>query len=155
MLETKNNLDSPRIFRTKTLPIRESERFFQTEVHLYNFEILGSQLSRSTLSVPKNTPKILIFLTHERPSGWSGLSFHAPSHKASVFYIFNLAPDPHSNCEMTSKSAKRDFSFLTNAVVSSAYWQTLNCRPPAPGRRKPSMSLVALILHARTSTQRT
>ena len=69
MLETKSNLDRPRMLKTKTLPIKESERFFQAEVHLCNLEILRSQLSRSTLSVPRNTPKILIFLTHERPSG--------------------------------------------------------------------------------------
>ena len=144
MLETKSILDSPRMVKTKTLPIKESERLFQTEVHLSSLEILGSQLSRSTLSVPKNTPKILIFLTHERSSGWSDLSFQAPSHRASVLDLFNLAPDPRSNCEIASKSASKDFSFLT-----------LNFRPPAPGRRKPSMSLAALILHAKTSTQRT
>lgn len=36
MLETKSNLDRPRMLKTKTLPIKESERFFQAEVHLCN-----------------------------------------------------------------------------------------------------------------------
>ena len=112
ILETKSNLDNPRMFKTKTLPIKESERFFQEDTHLSSLEILGSQLSQSTLSVPKNTPNILIFFTHERSSGWSGLSFQAPSHKASVFALSSLAPEPRSKCEMASKSANSDLSFL-------------------------------------------
>lgn len=105
---------------------------------------------QSTLSVPKDTPKMLIFLTHIRPSGWSGLSY-----KASVLAQLSLAPEPHSNCEIASKTAIKDLSFLTKALVSWEYWQTLNFRPPDPGRRKPSIPLIAQALHANTSTPRT
>ena len=44
MLETKSSLDSPRMFKTRTLPIKESERFFQAEVHLSSLEILDKNL---------------------------------------------------------------------------------------------------------------
>lgn len=98
---------------------------------------------QSTLSVPKDTPKMLIFLTPIRPSGWSGLSY-----KASVLAQLSLAPEPHSNCEIASKTAIKDLSFLTKALVSWEYWQTLNFRPPDPGRRKPSIPLIAQALHA-------
>ena len=155
MLETKSSLEKPRMFKIRTFPIKETDLFFQLETHLSNLESRGSQLPRSTFTVPKTIPRILSFFTHERPSGWSDLSAQVPSHRASVLDLFNLALDPLSKSEIISKRACRDLSFFTNAVVSSAYCVTLNCNPPAPGRRKPSMSRDALILHAKTLTHKT
>ena len=63
MLETKRSLERPRIFNTRTLPINESDQFFQLEMHLSSLESLGSQLTRSTFIVPKTIPRILVFLT--------------------------------------------------------------------------------------------
>lgn len=112
MLEMNKSLDKPRMFNIRTFPIKERDLFFHTETQLSSLESLGS-----TFTDPEKMPRILVFFTHERPSGSSGLTFQAPSHKASVLALFNLAPDPFS------KRASRDFSFLTKAVVSSAYFE--------------------------------
>ena len=51
----------------RTIPMRDKERDFHGVSNFSNFDKLGSQLSRSTLSFPKTTSKTFIFLTHVKP----------------------------------------------------------------------------------------
>ena len=51
-LARNQNLLAPRILITRTFPIRDKERHFHKLILDSNFEILGSQLSGSTLTNP-------------------------------------------------------------------------------------------------------
>ena len=132
------------MFKIRTFPIKDRDRDFHRDKHLSSFDKRGSQLSRFTSTVPETTPRIFIFCTHLRPSGLSWRSFQAQSHMASVLETFSFASVPFSYKNIARKSETRERSFLTIAVVSSAYCPTLNWIPPAPGRRKPSMSVESL-----------
>ena len=74
---------------------------------------------------------------------------------ATVLERFNLAPVLCSYNEITLNKFCRECSFFKKEVVSSAYSPILKEEPKAPGKRKPSMFVEALTLHARTSTQST
>ena len=62
-LARNQNLLAPRILMTRTFPTRDKERHFHKLMLDSNFEILGSQLSGSTLTNPleNQTPQIFIF----------------------------------------------------------------------------------------------
>ena len=139
------------MFKINILPINESALVFQPKKQLSSFEILVSQLSRSTFDVPKYISRIFVFLTQVRPSGSSCRSLQALCHEGSALERFSFTREPDSNIEIILKSENKELSSLTKAVVSSAHWNSLNCSPPAPGRRKPLMSQVARILQAQTS----
>ena len=93
--ERYRSLLIPKTLIISDLPTRERERDFQRLRCFSNFSSFGRQLSVS-VSYPKTTPRIFIFITHLRPSGWSPRERHAPSHMASVFVTLRRAPDPPS-----------------------------------------------------------
>ena len=98
-INTRNkykSLLSPKTLRIRTLPTEDKDLDFHSNKELSHLDRRSSQLSLSTGTVPNTTPRIFNFVTHVRPSGWSVRSFQAPSHMASVFEMFNLAPVPNS-----------------------------------------------------------
>ena len=120
-LATKKSFDSPRMFKINILPINESALVFQPKKQLSSFEILVSQLSRSTFDVPKYISRIFVFLTQVRPSGSSCRSLQAPCHDGSVLERFSFTREPDSKIEIILKSENKELSSLTKAVVSSAH----------------------------------
>ena len=98
-LERNQNLLAPRVLMISTFPTRDKERHFHKLILDSNLEILGSQLSGSTLTNPleNQTPQIFILVTHDNPRGVSGLDRQAPSHMASVLLKLSFAPVPLSN----------------------------------------------------------
>ena len=101
-----HNLDSKKVFTTRTLPIKESFLGFQKKPLLLILACCSVKIISDVFLFPIHNPKVkTLSFVHLQSNGLSCLFFHLPMKIPSVFFSFFL-PLPLLHLHITSVAGK-------------------------------------------------
>ena len=117
-----HNIDSKKMFTTRTLPIKESFLGFQKEPLLLILASCSVKIISDVSLFPIHNRKVkTLSFVHSKSNGLSCLFFHLPMKSPSVFCTLTFAP-VSSSCNLSCwKTSFMDLSVVTMIWVSSVY----------------------------------